>query len=162
MSRSPSNDSTARSRTPRRWNWSATIGKPEQCTQTELTFNQISNQFEPYVDPVQLEADRLSKCKLEEPTNKPCGSIFKDHDNIFKDTYIQWRKEFTGQEYNDAKNWFFWWAIHPDGPFWFANTKASDGSNLWVEYYYFWKSMQTTCSIEQTILAIRALDDSNM
>ena len=162
MSRSPSNDSTARSRTPRRWNWSAIIGKPEQCTQTELTFNQISNQFEPYIDPVQLEADRLSKCKLEEPTNKPCGPIFKDHDNIFKDTYIQWRKEFTGQQYNDAKNWFFWWAIHPDGPFWFANIKASDCSNLWVENYYFWKSVQITCSIEQTILTIRELDDSSM
>ena len=160
MSRSPSNDSTARSRTPRRWR--AIIGKPEQCTQTELTFNQISNQFEPYTDPVRLEADRLSKYKLEEPTNKPCGPIFKDPDNIFKATDIQWRKEFTGHKHNDAKNWFFWWAVHPDGPFWFANIIASDGSNLWIEYYYFWKSVQTTSSIEQTILAIRELDDASM
>ena len=165
MSRSSSADSSKsmaardRSRSPRR----ATIypTKPEQETQTEVTYNPMEDRFEMYKDPIHESTCFLANCYIfdQDLINTPPRQLISDPHGVFKRPNISWKKEYTGLHHNGRDNWVFHWAVDPNNHHWFLNIKARDDSDLWAEYNLVWQTIQRTDTIDDAFRALRLEHD---
>ena len=146
--------------------------KPEEESQTIVTFDNITERFTTFVEDRHIQTMNtankfLDVMKYHQQMHMEVNIdaqqkmhippvTFDDSEHPFDDEqYQKYYYEYTGLAFNNTQNYFIWWKKHQDFGTWYTNIKTSDDKVMWIKYGVWWECLNIIQDIHETIRAIR-------